>query len=93
MAWRSLSSETVEAMEDALRTLFDHLSERRAIVWEFGDGLAEMPRLPSPVVHGQREVVCSDRARDSWPARLDRVNGCASRRVLQDDAQARERPV
>ena len=75
------------------RTFSDDGLERGAIVWVFGYRFAEVPGLPGPVVDGEREMVRGDGARDGVAEALDALDGGARRRVLEDDAQAREARV
>lgn len=74
-------------------TFCDDIPECLAVVREFGDRLAEVPALAGPVVDGEREVVCGDRACNGGPKRLDALNRGARRRVLEDDPEAREAGV
>lgn len=65
------------------RTFFDNIPQRLAVIREFGHRFAEIPRLASPVVHGEGNMMSGDGTCYSFSTLLDRFDCRTSCCVLE----------
>ena len=74
----------------SLLTFANDLSQGFTIIRVFCDGLAEVKRLPGPIINGKREMVGSYGTSNCLAKRLHSFDGSSGRSVLKDDAQTWE---
>lgn len=83
----------IRPKEEPWMSLSNDISQCLSIVRCFRHRFAKVPRLPSPIIHDELEVVCRNCATNGGTALLDCFHCCTRRGMFQNYLETREGSV